>query len=150
MRALIQRVSSASVVINDVVFNEIQKGFLILIGIEQGDNQDDVNYLVQKIIHMRIFSDEEAKMNLSIQDVKGEFLVISQFTLHAQTKKGNRPSFIQAAQPEKAIPLYEIFCESLKINSNLRVKTGKFGSDMKVALVNDGPFTLMLDSKNKE
>ena len=121
---------------------------MLLVGICADDKQDDIDWLIQKIVNMRIFSDENGKMNLSIQDIYGEFLVISQFTLHASTKKGNRPSFIEAARPEIAIPLYENFITQLKL-TNLKVETGIFGADMKVSLVNDGPVTIWLDSKNK-
>ncbi|MES2588389.1 MAG: D-aminoacyl-tRNA deacylase [Bacteroidota bacterium] len=147
MRIVLQRVSEASVVIENEIHNKIEKGLLILLGIEESDEKKDADYLIQKISNMRIFGDEEGKMNLSIQDIKGEFLVISQFTLYANTKKGNRPSFISAAKPEIAIPLYEYFLENLKISSNLIVKAGVFGADMKVGLINDGPVTIMLESK---
>jgi D-tyrosyl-tRNA(Tyr) deacylase len=150
MRIVIQRVSSAQVSIGGEIFNKIEKGFLILLGIEHEDTTLDADWLIQKVIGMRIFSDENEKMNHSILDVLGEFLVISQFTLHASTKKGNRPSFINAAKPEQAIPLYEYFLENLKKSSNLTVKSGVFGADMKVSLCNDGPVTIILDSKNKE
>lgn len=150
MRIVLQRVSEASVTIDSKLYSKINLGFLILLGIEEEDTQEDADWLIQKVANMRIFSDDEGKMNLSIQDLKGEFLVVSQFTLHASIKKGNRPSFIKAARPEQAIPLYEYFVEQLKISSNLDVKTGVFGADMKVALVNDGPVTITMDSKNKE
>lgn len=150
MRIILQRVSEASVKIENEVKGSIEKGMLILVGIEHADEQSDADWLIQKINGMRIFSDSEGKMNLSIQDVKGSFLVISQFTLHASTKKGNRPSYIQAARPEQAIPLYEYFIEQLKMQSQLSVETGVFGADMKVSLVNDGPVTIFVDSKNRE
>lgn len=150
MKAVIQRVTSASVEIEHVIYAEIDQGLLLFIGIEQEDSFEDADYLIQKISNLRIFSDLEGKMNLSIQDIQGEFLVISQFTLHASTKKGNRPSFIKAARPDLAIPLYEYFCETLKKSSNLVVKTGKFAADMKISLTNDGPVTIVIDSKNKE
>lgn len=150
MRIVLQRVSEASVTIEAKLYSKINFGFLILLGIEEEDTQEDTDWLIQKVTNMRIFSDAEQKMNLSIQDIKGEFLIISQFTLHASTKKGNRPGFTKAARPEQAIPLYEYFIEQLKISSNLAVKTGIFGADMKVALVNDGPVTITMDSKNKE
>lgn len=150
MRALIQRVSKASVNIDNDLFSETGEGFLILLGIEEDDKNTDADYLIQKICGLRVFSDSNKKMNFSIRDISGSFLVISQFTLYASTKKGNRPSFIKAANPEKAIPLYEYFVHHLKIISNLTVKTGVFGADMKVALVNDGPVTIMLDSRNRE
>ncbi len=149
MRIVLQRVSESSVKINDEVVGTINQGLLILLGIEHEDNESDANWLVKKIIGMRIFSDENGKMNLSIEEVNGEFLVVSQFTLHASTKKGNRPSYIKAARPEQAIPLYEYFLENLKYESNLNVQSGKFGADMKVTLINDGPVTILIDSKNR-
>jgi D-tyrosyl-tRNA(Tyr) deacylase len=150
MRVVIQRAKNASVTIDGVIHGEISHGLVVLIGIEHEDNQSDADWLVGKITNLRIFSDEEGKMNLSIQDVVGQFLIISQFTLHASTKKGNRPSYIQAARPETAIPLYEYFIEQLKAESKLIVETGKFGADMQVQLINDGPVTIWMDSKNKE
>lgn len=150
MRLVIQRASEASVKIEDEIVGKIQQGLVILIGIEEQDTTEDADWLIQKISQLRVFSDENGKMNLSIQEIKGSFLIISQFTLHASTKKGNRPSYIKAAKPEIAIPLYNYFIDSLKTNSNLSVETGKFGADMKVALVNDGPITIIMDSKNKE
>jgi D-tyrosyl-tRNA(Tyr) deacylase len=150
MKAVIQRVTSASVAIDKEIYNQINQGLLLLIGVEHEDLTEDADYLIQKISNLRIFSDSDGKMNLSIRDINGEFLVISQFTLHASTKKGNRPSFIKAARPEVAIPLYDYFCETLKISSNLVVKTGKFAADMKVSLINDGPVTILIDSKNKD
>lgn len=149
MRVLVQRVSEASVKIDGKVHGAINRGLLLLIGIENDDTEDDVNWISQKIINLRIFSDEAGKMNLSSADIGGEFLVISQFTLHASTKKGNRPSYIKAARPETAIPLYEYFVEQLK-KSEHEVETGIFGADMKVSLINDGPVTIWIDSKNKE
>lgn len=148
MRVLLQRVSEASVKIEGKINGQIDQGLLLLVGICAEDSQGGIDWLIQKIVNMRIFSDENGKMNLSIQDIQGEFLVISQFTLHASTKKGNRPSFIEAARPEIAIPLYENFITQLKL-TNLKVETGIFGADMKVSLVNDGPVTIWLDSKNK-
>lgn len=150
MRIVIQRVSEASVKIDGLINGEIGKGLLILLGIENDDEQMDADWLVQKIIGLRIFSDQEGKMNLNLSDIGGNILVISQFTLHASTKKGNRPSYIQAARPEKAIPLYEYFIEKLKLLSNTSIETGIFGADMKVSLVNDGPVTIIIDSKIKE
>lgn len=150
MRAIIQRVSEASVTIEKKMHCAISKGFLLLIGIEETDSQLDIDWLIKKIIGMRIFGDEEGKMNLTITDVKGDLLVVSQFTLHASTKKGNRPSFIRSAKPEIAIPLYELFISQLNKVTSSEVKTGVFGSDMKVQLINDGPVTILLDSKNKE
>lgn len=150
MRLVIQRVSEASVVIDGTVHGTIEKGFLVLVGIENTDTQEDVDWLVQKTVNMRIFSDEEGKMNWSLMDVSGELLVISQFTLHASTKKGNRPSFIQAARPETAIPLYESFVAGCRLAGISNVATGIFGADMKVGLVNDGPVTIVVDSKQRE
>lgn len=150
MRAVIQRVTEANVTIDKKVNGAIGLGLLVLLGIEDIDTQDDINWLVRKISGMRIFSDAEDKMNLSITDVKGSFLVISQFTLHASTKKGNRPSFIKAARPEKAIPLYNQFCKLLHEESALKVATGIFGADMKVRLLNDGPVTIIIDSQNRD
>lgn len=150
MRAVLQRVSKASVSVDNKVVGKIDTGFLILLGIETEDNEDDIKWLVNKCMNMRIFSDEDDKMNNSIIDISGSFLVVSQFTLHASTKKGNRPSFIKAARPDHAIPMYEKFCERLHIVSSLQVERGIFGADMKVELLNDGPVTIIIDSKNKE
>ena len=150
MRIVLQRVTEASVKIENEVKGQIDHGFLILVGIENEDEKSDADWLIQKINGLRVFADQEGKMNLSIQDVKGSFLVISQFTLFASTKKGNRPSYIQAARPEQAIPLYEYFVANLKSETNLVVETGVFGADMKVSLVNDGPVTILIDSKNRE
>ena len=150
MRIILQRVSEASVSIDGVIKGQIEIGLLLLLGIEENDSKEDVEWLIQKINAMRIFNDAEGKMNCSIQDVKGRYLVVSQFTLFASTKKGNRPSFIKAAKPEKAIPLYEEFIEQLKYKSNLNVQSGEFGADMKVSLLNDGPVTILIDSKNRE
>lgn len=150
MRVVIQRAKNASVTINGEIHGAINHGLVILVGIEHEDTQSDADWLIGKITNLRIFSDEEGKMNLSIQDVNGQFLVISQFTLHASTKKGNRPSYIQAARPETAIPLYDYFVEQLRTESKLTVKTGQFGADMQVQLINDGPVTIWMDSKNKE
>jgi D-aminoacyl-tRNA deacylase len=149
MRLVIQRVTEASVKIDQQIKAAIQTGLLILIGIEAEDNYADIEWLVQKVTQMRIFSDQEGKMNLSIQDIHGSFLVISQFTLFASTKKGNRPSYIQSARPEIAIPLYESFIHELQTKSNLEVKSGIFGADMQVSLVNNGPVTITMDSKNR-
>lgn len=149
MRVLIQRVSEASVTTNETVHGAIDQGLLLLVGIEHDDNQQDIEWLVKKIAQMRIFSDDEGKMNLSVQDIKGSALVISQFTLHASTKKGNRPSYIKAARPEVAILLYEQFVKSLSAQ-NISVETGEFGADMKVQLLNDGPVTIWLDSRDKQ
>lgn len=150
MRAVIQRVCSASVVSNGTLTGEISKGLVVLLGIEHDDEQADVTWLADKIYQMRIFQDEEEKINLSLKDVDGRILLISQFTLHASTRKGNRPSFIKAARPEKAIPLYEYFIAYLSEISGTPIMTGIFGADMKVSLVNDGPVTIIIDSKNKE
>ncbi len=150
MRAVIQRVSSASVVSDGRLTGQISKGLLVLLGIESVDNNEDVEWLVEKIRQMRIFQDQDHKMNLSIEEIKGEILLISQFTLHASTKKGNRPSFIRAARPEQAIPLYEYFKVFLEKQTSRPVQCGIFAADMKVSLVNDGPVTIIMDSKNKE
>jgi len=149
MRAIIQRVSESSVTINQKNHAQINRGFLVLLGIEHQDNQEDADWLIQKITQMRIFNDENDKMNLNIDQVNGEILVISQFTLHAATAKGNRPSFIKAAKQDHALPLYEHFVHSLKEKIST-VKTGIFGADMKVALINDGPVTIFIDSKQRE
>ena len=149
MIAVIQRVSEASVKIEDKIKGSIQKGFLILLGITHEDTLEDVEWLSKKIIGMRIFSDEEGKMNLDLKSVNGDILLISQFTLHASTKKGNRPSFIEAARPEIAIPLYEQMIKQLSKELGKDIQTGEFGADMKVSLINDGPVTIIIDSKNK-
>lgn len=149
MKTVIQRVSSASVTIDSKIVAEIQKGLLVLIGIEDADSQEDINWLCQKIANLRIFGDENDVMNLSVKDCNGEIIVVSQFTLQASTKKGNRPSYIKAAKPEIAIPLYEQFVQQLEIELGKKVQTGIFGADMKVALLNDGPVTILMDSKNK-
>ena len=149
MKAVIQRVSEASVTINSKIVSQIQKGLLVLVGIEAADNLEDINWLTTKIANLRIFSDENDVMNLSLKDIDGEMIVVSQFTLHAQTKKGNRPSYMKAAQPEIAIPLYEKFVSQMEVEINKKVQTGKFGADMKIALLNDGPVTLVIDTKNK-
>ena len=150
MRAVIQRVSEASVSISGKEKASIRKGLLVLIGIEQADSIADIEWLSGKIVRLRIFSDENQLMNLSIQDVKGEILVISQFTLFADTKKGNRPSYIRAARPEIAIPIYNAFLDRLNKDLNAPVYSGEFGADMKVKLINDGPVTLFIDTKNKD
>lgn len=150
MRVVLQRVSSASVTVEDKIVAEIQKGLVVLVGIEDADTQEDIDWLVTKIIQLRIFGDENGVMNLSVEEVKGDVLVVSQFTLHAATKKGNRPSYIKAARPEVAIPLYEKFVIILENKLGKKVPTGIFGADMKVALLNDGPVTIIMDSKNKE
>ena len=148
MKAVIQRVKSASVSVDDKIIGEIAAGFLILLGVEQSDTQDDLNYLVKKTIGLRIFKDDNKNMNLSIKDVGGEALVVSQFTLCADTSRGRRPSFIKAANPEEADSMYQQFCEQLTMN-NLSVQAGKFGAMMDVSLVNDGPVTIILDSREK-
>jgi D-tyrosyl-tRNA(Tyr) deacylase len=150
MRLIIQRVKSASVTIDNTVFSSINDGLMVLVGIEDADEEKDSDWLVQKLINMRIFSDTEGKMNLSVKEINGEILVVSQFTLHASTQKGNRPSFIKAARPEKAIPLYDNFIDKLNKESGKECKTGSFGADMKVELINDGPVTIFIDSKIKE
>lgn len=150
MRAVIQRVSEAAVKIDKQIEGEIGSGLLVLLGIEAEDTVDDIDWLVSKIIQMRIFSDADGKMNESLVDQKGEILIISQFTLHASTKKGNRPSFIKAARPEIAVPLYESFLKRMEIQIPGKVQKGIFGADMKVQLVNDGPVTITIDSKRKE
>lgn len=150
MRVVIQRVSEASVNVHGEVKSNIQQGLLILLGIEESDGSEDVSWLSKKIAQLRIFSDEEGLMNRSILDVKGEAIVVSQFTLHAKTKKGNRPSYIKAARPEQAIPLYEEFVKVLGKEIGKTVQTGEFGANMQVSLCNDGPVTIMIDTKNKE
>lgn len=150
MKAIIQRVTQASVTIESNIVAEIQKGLLILIGIEEADNQEDIQWLVSKIANLRIFGDENEVMNLSVKDVTGDVIIVSQFTLNASTKKGNRPSYIKAARPETAIPIYEKFVAQMEIEIGKKVQTGQFGADMKVALLNDGPVTIIIDTKNKE
>ena len=149
MRVVLQRVSSASVTIENKIVAVIQKGLLVLVGIEDADNQEDVDWLVGKIINIRIFGDENDVMNLSVADIDGEIIVVSQFTLHATTKKGNRPSYIKASKPDIAIPLYENFVHKMQFALGKKIQTGVFGADMQVALVNDGPVTIMMDSKNR-
>ena len=150
MRAVIQRVSESSVEINNQLVAEINKGFLILLGIEIDDTFEDVIWISNKISQLRIFSDEDGKMNNSIIDVDGNAIVVSQFTLHAKTKKGNRPSYIKAANAQQAIPLYEEFIENLSNAIGKKIQSGEFGADMKVTLLNDGPVTIIIDTKNKE
>lgn len=149
MKAVLQRVTQASVTIEGKVNGAIEQGLLILLGVTHEDDQEDIDWLIRKIMNMRIFSDEDDLMNLSCQDIKGRYLVISQFTLQASTKKGNRPSYIAAARPEIAIPLYETFVKQLGIQTQTEIETGIFGADMKVSLLNDGPVTIIIDSKNK-
>lgn len=150
MRTVIQRVIQSSVTIDGVVKSAIGKGMVVLVGIEETDTLEDIQWLCKKIVNMRIFPDENDVMNKSILDCDGEILVVSQFTLMASTKKGNRPSYIRAAKPEISVPLYETFCEELSIALQKSVKTGTFGADMKVELINDGPVTIILDTKWKE
>lgn len=150
MRAVIQRVSKASITIGGKIKEEIQSGLLVLLGIEENDTGKDIGWLVKKIIQLRIFSDADGKMNLSVQDINGDILVISQFTLFASTKKGNRPSFLRSAKPDIAIPLYEQFLSELQHQLNKELYSGEFGADMKVELINDGPVTIIIDSKNPE
>ena len=149
MKVVIQRVSSASVTIETEIVANIQSGLLVLVGIEDGDSVEDINWLSQKIINLRIFGDENEVMNLSVKDIQGDIIIVSQFTLHASTKKGNRPSYIKASKPDIAIPLYEKFVQQMELELGKKIQTGKFGADMKVAMVNDGPVTLIIDSKNK-
>ncbi|MDR0801092.1 D-aminoacyl-tRNA deacylase [Fluviicola sp.] len=150
MRLVIQRVSQASVTVEKKIIGAIGQGLLVLLGIELADSEEDVYWLVQKLIQMRIFSDAGGKMNYSLQDIDGGLLVVSQFTLHASTKKGNRPGFVAAARPEQAIPLYESFIEKATFLLGKKVETGIFGADMQVTLINDGPVTIIIDSKNRE
>ena len=150
MKIIIQRVSKASVTINEIKVATIKKGLLILLGIVNEDTQEDINWLVRKIVNLRIFNDEDGVMNNSLLEVDGNAIVVSQFTLHASTKKGNRPSYIKAAKPEIAIPLYQNFLKTLETALGKTVQTGQFGADMKVELLNDGPVTIPIDSKNKE
>lgn len=150
MRVVLQRVASASVEIENEIVAKIEKGLLILLGITAEDTQEDIDWLVKKIINLRVFSDKHQKMNLSVKDIDGEFIVVSQFTLFASTKKGNRPSFINSAKPEIAIPLYHEFVSTLQQNFSKEIQTGEFGADMKVSLINDGPVTICIDSNNRE
>jgi D-aminoacyl-tRNA deacylase len=150
MRAVVQRVTEASVKINGQLKGRIGQGFLVLLGVETADTAEDVKWLASKIAQMRVFSDEDGLMNCSLQDIEGDILLISQFTLHASTRKGNRPSFIRAARPEQAIPLYHAFIRELENACGKSIQTGEFGADMKIALVNDGPVTIFIDSKNRE
>ena len=150
MRVLIQRVTKASVTIENNIKSQIGKGLLILLGIEDSDNKEDIEWLCNKITNLRIFNDKDGVMNLSALDTEADMLVVSQFTLHASTKKGNRPSYIRASKPDTAIPLYEAFCETLRRKLNKDIGTGEFGADMRVELINDGPVTIWIDSKVKE
>ena len=149
MIAVIQRVSEASVKINDEIKAKIGKGLVVLLGIEEADNTEDIDWLCSKIINLRIFNDREGVMNVSVKDDTGDIIVVSQFTLHASTKKGNRPSYLKAAKPDVAIPLYEKFILTLQDRVGKQIQTGEFGADMKVSLVNDGPVTILIDTKNK-
>jgi len=150
MKVVIQRVTEASVTIDKSIKSKIEKGLLILLGIEDADTKEDIDWLSSKIVNLRIFNDNNEIMNLSVKDVAGEILVVSQFTLQASTKKGNRPSYIKAAKPEIAVPIYEAFVKQLQTETGKEIKTGTFGADMKVTLINDGPVTIIIDSKNKE
>ncbi|HEY3405673.1 MAG TPA: D-aminoacyl-tRNA deacylase [Ohtaekwangia sp.] len=149
MLAVIQRVSSASVTINQNVKSSINKGLLVLVGIEDADNQEDIDWLAAKIVSLRIFNDDQGVMNVSVKDDGGDVIVVSQFTLHASTKKGNRPSYLKASKPDVAIPMYEKFVKAMNDNLGKPVQTGEFGADMKVSLVNDGPVTIVIDTKNR-
>ncbi|MAU72479.1 MAG: D-tyrosyl-tRNA(Tyr) deacylase [Pseudozobellia sp.] len=150
MRAVIQRVAWASVTVEGQVVSKIQKGLLVLLGIEDADTSDDIEWLSRKMVNLRIFNDDEGVMNRSLIDIDGDAIIVSQFTLHAATKKGNRPSYIKAAKPEVAVPLYEDFVRRLQEDLGKKVGTGVFGADMKVELLNDGPVTITFDTKNKE
>lgn len=150
MKAVIQRVSQASVTIDSKKVSEISKGLLVLVGIEDADSQEDITWLSSKIVNLRIFGDENDVMNLSIKDIDGDIIVVSQFTLQASTKKGNRPSYIKASKPDIAIPLYENFVRQVESDLEKKIQTGEFGADMKVSLLNDGPVTIIIDTKNKE
>ena len=150
MRVLIQRVKRASVTIDGMLKSSIEKGLLVFVGICDEDNSEDIQWLVKKIVNLRIFDDENGVMNLSVMDIGGDILAVSQFTLMASTKKGNRPSYIKAAAPDISVPLYETFCGELKRAMNKEIQTGVFGADMKVELINEGPVTIFIDSKNKE
>ena len=150
MRAVIQRVNKASVTIDNSIYSEINNGLLVLLGIEDADAVEDIEWLSNKIINLRIFNDENGVMNVSVKDCDGDILVVSQFTLHASTKKGNRPSYIKASKPEFAIPMYEQLVQQLSNELGKTIRTGIFGADMKVELINDGPVTIMIDTKNRE
>ena len=150
MKVVIQRVSSSSVTIDAKIVAEIQKGLMVLIGIEDSDTPEDISWLTSKIVNLRIFGDENEVMNLSVKDIDGDIIIVSQFTLHALTKKGNRPSYIKASKPEIAVPMYEEFVAQMQKDLGKKVQTGVFGADMKVQLLNDGPVTIIIDSKNRE
>jgi len=150
MRAVIQRVSNASVTIDNKIYSQIENGLLVLVGIEDADTNEDSEWLSGKIVNLRIFNDDNGVMNVSLKDINGDILAVSQFTLHASTKKGNRPSYIKASKPEFAIPMYEKFIQQLSNDLGKNVGTGVFGADMKVELLNDGPVTIVIDTKNRE
>jgi D-tyrosyl-tRNA(Tyr) deacylase len=150
MRVVVQRVSSASVEVDGSIVGAIGKGMMVLVGVEDADTLEDIQWLSSKLIQLRIFNDEAGVMNVSLKDIEGELLLVSQFTLHASTKKGNRPSYIKASKPEIAIPIYEQFKQQLELDLGRKVATGIFGADMKVSLINDGPVTILIDTKNKE
>ena len=150
MKVVIQRVSSSSVTIDAKIVAEIQKGLMVLVGIEDSDTPEDISWLTSKIVNLRIFGDENEVMNLSVKDIDGDIIIVSQFTLHALTKKGNRPSYIKASKPEIAVPMYEEFVAQMQKDLGKKVQTGVFGADMKVQLLNDGPVTIIIDSKNRE
>jgi D-tyrosyl-tRNA(Tyr) deacylase len=150
MRAVIQRVSKGTVTINQDVYSQINSGLVIFIGIENNDSEEDIDWLCKKIINLRIFNDSFGVMNLSLNDINGEVLIVSQFTLFASTKKGNRPSYIKASKPDFAIPVYEKFIKKLEVLSGKYIRTGQFGADMKISLINDGPVTIIIDTKNRE
>ncbi len=150
MRLVIQRVKASVLRIDEAVFSEIKQGLLIFVGIEDSDNQEDIAWLSKKVANLRIFDDDKGVMNLSVKDISGEIMLVSQFTLHASTKKGNRPSYIKAAKPDVAVPVYKDFISRLEKESNINIKTGKFGADMQISLINDGPVTIIIDSKHKE
>lgn len=149
MKVVLQRVAEASVMVDGNITGQIEKGILVLVGIEDEDTEDDIQWLCKKVANLRIFNDENGVMNLSVKDIAGKLLIISQFTLHASTKKGNRPSYIKASKPDFAVPMYEKFVKTMEVLSGLEVETGVFGADMKVSLLNDGPVTIIIDSKNK-
>ncbi|MBS4063061.1 MAG: D-tyrosyl-tRNA(Tyr) deacylase [Chitinophagaceae bacterium] len=150
MRAVIQRVSKASVTVEGMITGQIEKGLLVLLGIEDADGKEDIEWMSSKICNLRIFDDEQGVMNVSVKDVNGGILLVSQFTLHASTKKGNRPSYIRASKPEIAIPIYEQMLQQLEMDLGKKIEAGVFGADMKVELLNDGPVTIVIDTKNKE
>jgi D-tyrosyl-tRNA(Tyr) deacylase len=150
VKAVIQRVTQASVTIDNAIVASIQKGLLILVGIEEEDHQEDIEWITSKILNLRIFADQNQVMNLSIKDIAGDIILVSQFTLYASTKKGNRPSYAKAAKPEIAIPVYEKLIRQFETKLEKKIQTGQFGADMKVAILNDGPVTIIIDSKNKE